>query len=183
MNCRFSRALHVWSARESSVDSREGIIYRVKGEGEEGSARLLAPSAMYYLVPGTMGFVCKSFETRNQAERPPTSRASCSGSSKGPEKCRGMQTGIGRRIGRRGDSKFVRRCILGCGGTSFKSGRAKGNARKRGEEKWRRAAAEPFYIMRRCVSRELHNDTRNKCAMKRRMRKGSVADVTYNFGK
>lgn len=90
-----TRVARLVRARVVGRFAREGIIYRVKGEREEGSARLLAPSAMYYLVPGTMGFVCKSFETRNQAERPPTSRASCSGSSKGPEKCRGMRTGEG----------------------------------------------------------------------------------------
>lgn len=157
-------------ARESSVDSREGIIYRVKGEREEGSARLLAPSAMYYLVPGTMGFVCKSFETRNQAERPPTSRASCSGSSKGPEKCRGMQTG-GRRIERRGARNFA---VVSSRAAVYRS---KAERQKETREN-ARGAAKPFYIMRQCP--ELHNDAGNKCAMKRR-EKANAADVTYNF--
>lgn len=133
VNSELSIFTRVWRARESSVDSREGIIYRVKGEREEGSARLLAPSAMYYLVPGTMGFVCKSFETRNQAERPPTSRASCSGSSKGPEKCRGMQN-RGRRIERRGARNFA------CGASGAAVYRSKAEGQKetrenaRGEE-------------------------------------------------
>lgn len=151
MNCRFSRALRVWCvrvyvcvhvlARSDGRDSREGIIYRVKGERAHSRARAralargekcllarsLAPSAMYYLVPGTMGFVCKSFETRNQAERPPTSRAGCSGSLKGPVGCRGAQ----RRAHEEG-SKFAPRCISfgRGGGTSLKSERAKGSARK-----------------------------------------------------
>lgn len=146
----FTRAPRLVRARVVGRFAREGIIYRVKGEREEGSARLLAPSAMYYLVPGTMGFVCKSFETRNQAERPPTSRAVAAVVQKGRRNVAGCRRGKADREKR--DSKFARRCILGCGGTSFKSGRAKGNARKRGEEK-RRGATEPFYIMRRCFAR------------------------------
>lgn len=115
-------------ARESSArDSREG--YNLPDERRTRERReapgSLAPGAMYYLVLGTMGFVCKSFETRNQVERPPTSRAGCSGSSKGPEERE-----------ERWGSKFARRCILERGDTSLKSERAKGNARERaGREK------------------------------------------------
>lgn len=86
---------------------------------------------------------------------------------------------IGRRIGRGGDSKFARRCIHGCGGTSFKSGRAKGNARKRGVEKRRRAAAGALLHNAAVCFARVTQQARNKCAMKRRMRKGSAADVTF----
>lgn len=127
----FTRVARLVCARESSArDSRGG--YNLPGERRErerggGEAPAsLAPSAMYYLVLGTMGFVCKSFETRNQVERPPTSRAGCSGSSKGAGETEGEEEG----------TKFARRCILGCGDTSLKSERAKGNVRKRaGREK------------------------------------------------
>lgn len=154
---------------------------------------------MYYLVPGTMGFVCKSFETRNQAERPPTSRVGCNGSSKGP---------VGRREVRRGAQgtglKFARRCILGRAAVHrSKAEGPKGNARKRAgreqdAERRRRAHAQllspspppsltlsrPFYIMRHVVPRRRRgytDDGENKCAMKRRMRETGEYDVTCNF--
>lgn len=127
-------------ARESSArDSREG--YNLPGERRTRERReapgSLAPGAMYYLVLGTMGFVCKSFETRNQVERPPTSRAGCSGSSKGPEE---REERVGLEIRAKVYSR-TRRYIA-----QKRKGKRK-RARTRGKrERW---GAEPFCIMRR----------------------------------
>jgi len=77
-------------------------------------------------------------------------------------------------------SKFVPRCILGCDGASFKSGRAEGNARKCGEGK-RRRATESFYIMRRCFARVTQLREKQMHDEAQKMRKSGMSDVTCNF--
>lgn len=92
-----------------------------------------------------------------------------------------VQKGRGETVGGGGLEIRAKVYILGCGDTSLKSERAKGSARKRtGREK--DGEREALLHNAACVTRELHGDEGNKCAMKRRMRETGEIDVTCNFG-
>lgn len=144
------------TSSSSRVDSREGIIYRVKGEREEEGKSVRSPrTERDVLSRSRHNGLCLQKFWNAESSRTTTyfpSRLQ-SGSSKGAGETSRMRERE-RKMDRereKGRREIRAKVYPRTRGASLKSGRAKGNARKHAGKRSR-----PFYIMRRVpAAREL----------------------------
>lgn len=170
----FTRVARLVCARESSArDSRGGIIYRVKGENarEKGEKRPLRSRRARCII---------SFSVQWALFAKVLKRGIKSNDHLLPEPVAAVvQKGPGKRKEKR-RARNSREGVFTDAAIHRSKAKGQKETRENAREGRKLESGEPFYIMRR-VSRELHGDEGNKCAMKRRMRETAEVDVTCNL--